>query len=418
MVSQTFDDRVDVYEVPLADAADARWRGSLGLDLDPNAGGDISGDKLDEPLDLAAGVGRLEVLVGHYPSREAGSLLRFDDDALRALPAGEVIETATWWRSGDPIAGASLVPLGVREPVTMLSLEAGRRIVGVFNNDLFEPESNWDGPAGLLIVDDDGRIGEVDVTQRLGGACRGGWGLTRLGPGTIAMACDGDEGVAVLDVSGTSVERAPEPAAAAAAVTGCFADIAFSEKRVRHLAPDGEGGVVVAESPALATGDDARIWHFDGACGLVSLGTLPGPEIWDLREMVLVPGTSPPRWLVARGRTSARGIEVLAEGDDGIERCGTLPGLDALLTGGTEVVDPVSLAVTSDGSGIAVGAGPSDYANAAPGHGRVGWIELDGADPCSAETEVFDLSAAAPAVDPGVPATWSRGPNEIIIVEP
>lgn len=420
IVSQTLDDRVDVFEVPAEGSA--RWRGAIDVDLKPNPGGDISGAQLDEPLIALESAGGLELLVGHYPSRGAGSLLRFGPDALSQFGAGGVIETSSWWRDGNPVPDVGLVGLDALEPVDALEIAPGRKLIAVFNNDLFEPETGWDGETELLLVDDVDAPARVDLSGLLGGACRGGWGLAELSSTHVAVACDGDEGVAIVDVSGAreldaSLETAAESLAA------CYADIGFDQKRVRHLADDGEGGVVVTESPIVATGEDARVWHFGADCELLSLGTLPGPEVWDLRQIVRLPsqtsdGSETARWLVARGRTAARGLYVLAEGADGIEVCGALQGLDQLWSSGPEVVDPVALAVSEDGRHVAVTAGPTDYANAAPGHGLTAWVSLPDADPCGATVSYEDLGAAAPPVDPAAPQTWSRGPNDVIIVEP
>lgn len=414
LVSQTLDDRIDAFEVPATGGEGAVWRGSLSVDLVSNPGGDISGDALDEPLGLARTEDGLEVLVGHYPSRKLGSRLRIDDAALNQLPSGEIIGVSSWWRGGNPLPGFELTALDELEPISLVSLSPGRSLAVVFNNDPFQAESTWTESARLLLVDDDGQIARLDVADLVGGACAGGWGVTWTGPTTVALACDGDEGVAILDVSGAS-DTSSSVQEGAASITGCFADVGFDDKRVRYVADDGEGGVITLESPSLATGEDARIWHFDAQCDLVSLGTLAGPEVWDLRQIVRIPGSEPARWLVARGRTQARGVYVVAEGSDGLEICGEVPGLTSLWSDGPEVVEPVSLAVAEDGRAFAVGAGPADYGNATPGYGVVGWVELSEGDPCVASTTVTNLTALAPTVDAALPDTWRRAPNDLFL---
>src|SRR5688572_23144992 len=86
IVSQTLDDRVDVYD------ADTRsLRGRIALDLKPDASGaQTEGNKLDEPYELALTSTDLLITLGHWPDTDRGSVLRFPRDVFADLAPGAV----------------------------------------------------------------------------------------------------------------------------------------------------------------------------------------------------------------------------------------------------------------------------------------------------------------------------------------
>ena len=242
---------------------------------------------------------------------------------------------------------------------------------------------------------------------------------------TVAIACDGNEAVALLDVAAIDDGM---PTQAAATVSGTLCDIPGStgNRRVRHLAPDGAGGYLVAEGPTpLDVLGPARLWHFDGACSLLSLTTLDPEGDWQLGNVVALPGAQGV-WLFASGAATSighRGVFVARDtGGSELEICGPIAGFaDHLIDPEGEPLEPLALAVTGDGAHVALGVGPFIAASAAPGYGKVLWATLEGAaDPCTMAAGVTDLtdgSMGAPSVDPADPATWRRAPNVLEIVE-
>jgi hypothetical protein len=413
IVSQTLDDRVEVYS---AAGPGPRYRGAIDVDLKPNPNGDIAGSYLDEPYGLAFTDQTLHVLLGHYPAREEGSLFSFPAASLSAWGNGELIPTSAWFEGGAAINGVTMLPLERLEPLTLLA-RGDRLHVGVFANDPFVPESMWTNPSELLEVDP--TSGAIDATAL---DCAGAWTLAALDDAgdRVAVACDGDEQLIVL---------AADPEQDGALVPACSGDIPFSSKRVRYLAADGSGGVLVAENPPIVSdSESARLWWFAGDCSLRDFTELEGATSWELRQLANLPSDLGPRWVLARGDGEERGIVILAGNpmDGSVSECGRLAALDDegawVAAGGSDPLRPHALAVAADGRSLAIGVGPAAYGDASPGWGTVLWVELDdtGAaeDPCDAEVASWvDLSASAPAVDAMVPQTWRRAPDVVIIAE-
>jgi hypothetical protein len=408
IASQTLDDRVEVYS---AVGPGPRYRGAIDVDLKPNPSGDIAGSNLDEPYGLAFTDQTLHVLLGHYPTREQGSLVGFPAASLSAWGNGELIPTSAWFEAGATTGGVTMVQLERLEPLTLLA-RGDRLHVGVFANDLFVPESLWTNPSELLeVVPASGTIESTSLD------CAGAWSLATLDDegDRVAVACDGDEQLIVL---------AAEPGGAL--VPSCSGDIPFSAKRVRYLAADGSGGVLVGENPPIISDSEfARLWWFAGDCSLHGFTELEGATSWELRQLAALPSDLGPRWLLARADGEERGVLVLA-GDPmagSVSVCGRLDALDDegawLAESGGEPLRPHALAVASDGRSLAIGVGPGAYGDAAPGWGTVLWVELDDAeDPCDASVSSWiDLSASAPAVDAMVPQTWRRAPDVVIVAE-
>ncbi len=415
VVSQAFDDRIEFYG---ARGSQTGYRGAIDLDLKPNPMGDNSGDFLDEPYGLAIGDDGLDVLVGHYPARQLGSMVSFPHEFLAAQPEQGTIAKGTFFAEGSFTAPVRDIELGEEEPIFMLTHPSGRLLVGVFDNDLFEAESSWTNPGQILVVDPvSGEVGKRSLGMLGEDGCAGAWSLVWLDDAhtRIGVGCDGDEGAALLDVSQVGQGSVAD---AAASIDGCIADAPFPDKRVRYLAPDGDGGILLAENPTTATLDDGHLWRFDAECGAIGgPGTVPG-ELWEVREIVRLPFAGGTRWLMATGRTAARGLHVVSDGNPA-QVCRTLDDLAPWWTApdGGEL-HPFALALDHEGRGLAVGAGPVDPADDMPSDGRVYWLELDDTvDPCTATpvTSVVDLTASAPAVVADDPSTWRRGPNVVYV---
>jgi hypothetical protein len=418
LVAQAFDDRIDIFA---ARGPGPTYRGAIDLDLKPNPLGDNSGELLDEPYGMALDERGLVVLVGHYPMRDSGSLLLFPHDLLAAQPAASTLSASTYFDGGTFGAGVIELALGEEEPIFVRAHPSGRLLIGVFDNDLFALETEWTSPGKLLVVDPlTAEVGTRALDMIGEGTCAGAWSVVPLDAAMdrIALACDGDEGAVVLDVSQIGTGTVGD---AAAGVDGCVADVPFPDKRVRHLAPDGEGGFLLAENSTVADFQDGRLWRFDGECQqLGAPGTLPGP-LWEAREIVAIDSVDGPRWLLPTGRTADRGVHVVRDGAEGPEICGKLDELEPqwTATDGSDL-HPYAMALDAAGRGLAIGAGPAEASTDMPEFGRALWVELDDTvDPCTANpvTSVVDLSASAPAVDAANPSTWSRGPNVVLVKE-
>lgn len=434
---QTLDDRVEVF-VP--DHPDSAYRGTIAIDLEPNecAGcgpGDNDDGRLDEPFGVARAGGFLHVLTGHYPTRDEGSLVAFPLSFFEGYSSGATVPVSDYFSGGQfqsPVVGRSL---GEREAIFMHQHASGRLVVGVFNNDLFAGEDSWTLPGKLMVIDPTDPAGEVGVVtlDDLGGeVCQGASQVIDLGSDVLAVACDGNEGVAVLDGSGLAEGTVAD--AAAGLGTGALCPIPGAQpgKRVRYLAPDGATGFVVMQGPTpLDLLGPASLWRMAADCsnlGNASLSGMGSAGDWQLGEIVRLPASTP-TWLFAAGSslgaTGLRGVFVAHAGSGALEVCAApVAGFDASWSDGNgEVLEPYALAVTRDGSHLAVGAGPRPLITdpAGVGYGKVLWGALSGADPCSLSASVEDLTDGgpghAPAPVPTDPATFRRGPSVVVIQE-
>lgn len=418
VAAEALDDRIDVFA---ARGPGPVFRGSIAMDFKPNPMGDNAGEYLDEPFGMVLDAGGLHTLVGHYPMRQAGSLVTLPHALFAGLEPGTRAPTSTIFDGTAFTDGVVYTPLMEQEPIFVVRHRSGRLLVGVFANDLFALETEWTNPGALLVIDpaDPASFGVRSLATVGQGSCAGAWSVVWLDDGdTVALGCDGDEGVAVLDVSGVGEGS---PADAAAAIDGCLADIPFADKRVRYVAPDGAGGLLVAEGSPVFSQDDGRLWRFDGACKAIgAFGSFPG-EFFEIRQIVRWPTTGEPRWFMPSGRAPSRGIHVVRDGAAGPEVCATLDDLDTWWTtddGGD--AHPYALALDRAGTGMAVGAGPPEAPDDMPADSRVLWLELDpSVDPCTGSpvTSAVDLAAMAPAVDAADPDTWRRGPNVVLVHE-
>ena len=94
LISQSLDDRIDVYDVTNTPTL----RGRINLDLKPDPSGQqISGNLLDEPYELALTSTDLIVTIGHYPDTDQGSLIRFPLADFADVPA-QLLEPPRLWK--------------------------------------------------------------------------------------------------------------------------------------------------------------------------------------------------------------------------------------------------------------------------------------------------------------------------------
>ncbi len=432
---QTLDDRVEVF-VP--DHPDSAYRGAISLDLEPNecegcGPGDIGAERLEEPFGLSRSGGFLHVLAGHYPTRVEGSLVAFPLSFFEGYAPGSLVPAGDYFAAPqflDPVIGRSL---GEVEPIFMHEHASGRLLVGVFNNDLFASEDLWTQTGKVLVIDPtdpEGEVGSVTLDGLGNSPCQGASQVIDLGSNILAVACDGNEGVAVLDGSGLDTGTVSEAAATLGTGNFCAIPGAMPGKRVRYLAPDGSGGFVVGEGPtALDINGSARLWHMGADCsvqGTLQLSDVGSAGDWQLGEIVRLPA-GVPTWLVASGSALSmgglRGVFVAHESSGSLELCpDPIAGFEGHWDdpeGGT--VEPFALSLTSDGTQLAVGAGPFVSDPAGVGYGKVLWASLAGADPCSLTASVVDLTDGgpghAPAPVPNDPLTFRRGPNVVVIQE-
>jgi len=418
IASQALDDRVEIFT---ARGSGPAYRGAIDLDLKPNPGGNNEGENLDEPFGMTVSEAGLSLLLGHYPARNSGSLVVFPHEFLAGQEQGTTIPQSSFFAGGTFTAPVTDILLGEEEPIFAVQHPSGRILVGAFENDLFAPETEWTNPGQLVVVDPaTGEVGRKVLDPLGTGGCQGAWSIVALDDAvdTVALSCDGNDGAVVLDVSGIGQGSVAD---ATAAVDGCFADVLFPDKRVRSIAPDGEGGFLLVEHSTLADLQDGRFYRFDGECNPIGAMTTFSGALFEIRQSVLFSTDAGPRWLLASGLLPEHGVHVVRDSGAGPEVCGRLADLDASWTGddGGEI-HPYALALDRGHTGLAIGAGPPEALDDMAGYGRVLWAELDpSVDPCEASpvVSVTDLTASAPAVDAGDPATWRRGPNVVHIVQ-
>ncbi|MBK8261424.1 MAG: hypothetical protein IPK80_08795 [Nannocystis sp.] len=414
IAAQTLDDRLDVYE--LSDTP--TLRGRIGVDLKPDPTGlQIDGNLLDEPYGVVLADQALHVLVGHYPATESGSLLTFPLASLVADAIGGVIPASAYFDgAGGFTGGVGALPLAQQEAIFAVLHPSGRLLVGVFGNDL--RALDWSKPGKLLIVEPaggalEGRIGAFD----LGGLdvpCLGAWGLSAVAGNRVALACDGSESVALLNLP--SGLGASDPASEAAAITGCGAKLASgSAWTTRFIAPDGSGAKFLAVQSQIL--NPPRLWTIDSACAAVpsAAGVAPGFEelrvFNEVRLLRAASGGEPASWLLAASDPMA-GVYVI-RGGASPSVCGRVDGLDSILSAGNA---PYSLAIDEEGAHVAIGAGPPNNPELAEGRGQILWATLDTTklSECAVSvSSVIDLNAGRFAA--GAPETWVRAPNVLTL---
>lgn len=431
LVAESLDDRVEVFS-PFADPV---YRGTIDVDLDPGSDLGLTADNLDEPFGLTIAGGSLHLTVGHHPRRAAGSLVSFPLELLAEREPGGTVPVSAYFAGGVFQPPVTAVELGRTEAIFVLPEPLGAYVwVGVFANDLFDVEANWTAPGELLAFDP--RAPEdFGVAPLVFGddACAGAAQLVPLADDRLAIACDGNDAIAFVTIAGTAASAAE----AVANLEGTVCPVpSATARRVRQLAPDGVGGVLVAQGPSALL-DDANVYRIGPAC------ELGGPvEIASDGRAVLgaiVPSRfAATTWLLASGgplEPAERGVfPIRATGGSTLERCSQdgedglvgrpIAGLDdAWRTAGSQRIGPLALATTSDGRFLAVGAGAADVDADDGMLGKVLWAELtvDPGDPCAIAATFVDWTDGAPGHAPRSDAalrpTWRRAPNVVTLLE-
>jgi hypothetical protein len=415
LVSQTLDDRIDVYDV----TAKPYLRGRIGTDLKPDPSGEQTmGNLLDEPYGLALDDNFLWAAIGHYPDTDRGSLLAYPRSAFAGLAQGAVVPEDMYFGSGAFSAGVLSLPLERQEAIFLVPHPSGRLLVGVFANDL--RAASWPQPSEILVIDPadlrPGSIGAFSLALDKN-PCNGGWKLTALDDAVsrLALACDGSDSVAVITLPPDFATTTP--ADAAAGMTACSAPLSTGTVNTQFVAPDGAGGLLAVQSQIL---EPPTLWSINREC---DLNGPPGddlpPELAQVRivrEPVLLRpagGGKPPMWLLA-SETPAPGV-LIVRGGATPAICGQVSGLDAI--NGAEN-GPFALALDATRTHLAIGAGPVSNPPFADGRGQVLWATLDLADldSCAvAATEVVDLTEGTFVSND--PRTWVRAPNLLVVAE-
>lgn len=405
IVSQTIDDRVDVY-----DTATGALRGQIALDLKPDLSGAQSmGNLLDEPYGVALTDSDLLITLGHWPNTDKGSVLRLPR-STSALSVADFFDGSNFIADVQPLIHER------QEGIFLVPHPSGRVLVGVFANNLTSDPASWDRPSELLVFDptdlDPANLGSFDLGT-LDIPCIGGWHLEPLDPAVtkLAVACDGSDTVAVLSLPNDFATASPKDAAAG--VTGCGYALP-NMNTTQFVSADGGGGFLAVQSSGLAP----RLTHVDYDC--TPKGMPSGPpsgelaEVITLRQPVLVRSAldGDPVWLIAAGLPTKNVVVARSNGTP--ELCGVLGGLDLLASTNA----PWALALTAAGDHLAIGAGPTGDPFLADGRGQVLWGALDRTD-----LDACDLALTA-AVDltegrfvSSTPSTWSRAPNVVVIAE-
>lgn len=415
VVSQTLDDRIDIYDV----TATPFLRGRIGTDLKPDPSGEqTQGNLLDEPYGLILDNNYLWAAIGHYPDTDRGSLLAFPHAAFADVAQGGTFAESQYFAASKFSAGVLDLPFGRQEAIFLVPHPSGRILVGVFANDL--RAASWPEPSELLVVD------PADLRPEAIGAfsldldttpCNGGWKLTALDDDVsrVAVACDGNDAIAVVSLPGDFAELAP--ADAAAGMSACSTPLASGTISTQFVAPDGASGLLAVQSQIL---EPPRLWSINGNCGI---GGAPGDELPPelaavrvVREPVLLrpaSGGQPAMWLLA-SETPAPGV-LIVRGGGSPTVCGQVSGLDAIDTAENA---PFALTLDATRTRLAIGAGPVSNPPFAEGRGQVLWATLDVSelDSCAvAATDVVDLTEGTfVATDP---RTWVRAPNLLHIAE-
>ena len=426
-VAQTLDDRIEVFAPRHAPA----FRGTINLDLNPGTSTMGTSATLDEPYGMSLSGGFLHVIAGHYPTRTAGSMVSFPVSFLSGYDPGDTVAVTDYFNGGAFSPPVQWSNFGELEPIFMYEHDVqGRLLIGTFNNNLFSTEDTWTGVGKLIVAEanDPTNFATAELSGLVGGDCLGAAQIVLIDDETnqAAVACDGNEAVALLnlgDIGTGSVD------AAAAAISGTLCEIIGprNDKRVRYVAPDGVNGALVTYGPGAELLDDGSVWRVGPGCPAGDLSAEIGTGGTAQLGQIIPFLTG--YWLVASGSGLAgaqRDVFVL-RGGSRLEVCGSIGGFESAWD--TQLADvyadPVALALTADGTGLIVGAAPpSNKADDQRALGKVLWAELpsDPDDPCSmTATSVTDLTDGvgdhALAADPADQATWRRGPNVVVIAE-
>lgn len=432
LVSETLDDRVEIFEP----GGDPAYRGSIDVNLKMGTGGPPG---LDEPFGLTIVDDALHVIVGHYPQTESGSMLSFSRQWLSMFPAGTEVRVDQYYSPGSFIPEVTHTPFGELEPIFLLEDPVGsgentRLLVSVFNNDLVTTtDAEWDRVGRLAVVDaaDPSNFGIRDLSLA-NGDCLGAAQLVLLEGTQAAVACDGNDAIAFLNLGEID---SGEPQAAADAITGVVCDMPASDggRRVRYMAHDGVGGVLVQYGPGFEpdsgdiyrAGPPAEVPDEIEVCSGLATATIGSTGTAQLGEVLQFNAS---HWLVASGGNYAedvvqRGIYVLRGDGQKLEVCGSIGGFDWSPAGGEGSQQLTPFALALDGDHLAVGAGPFNTDSQIDGMlGKVLWATLSGTDdPCTMTADVVDLTDGgaghAPVANPNDESTSRRAPSVVVIEE-
>ncbi|MEM6291896.1 MAG: hypothetical protein AAGA54_11545 [Myxococcota bacterium] len=410
LTAQTLDDRVEIFGGAAGNAPS--YRGALDLDLKP--GTELG--PLDEPFGMSLSDTGLHVITGHYPTRELGAMLTFPT-ALFDEQSG-TIDVDTFFTSGVFSEGVVETRFDEIEPIFALpQTVSGKVLVSVFANDLFAAEDTWIEPGKLAVVDaaNPADFALATLSGLDGGDCLGASQVVLLeNEQSAAVACDGNEAVAFLDLGDLSAS----PGDVAGGITGRICDLPFqNDRRARYLAHDGAGGVLLGLGPTPLNATTSQIYSVTSDCNLSPIDVADSDG--QLGEIVRFDDT---HWLLAQGAIAPQGVRgVQVVSPTGI--CNTLTGLEDAWSTEGDTISPYAIAVAPDGEHLAVGAGPSSIGNVQNSiYGKLLWVTLEGADdPCTMTAEFVDLTdgggGRAPAPSVGDEATWRRGPNVVVIAE-
>lgn len=410
LAAQTLDDRVEIFGAPAGD--EPAYRGAIDLDLKP--GTEVG--PLDEPFGMALSDTGLHVITGHYPSTERGAMITFPD-AFFDDRDPSLIAADEFFASGAFSEGVVETRLEELEPIFALERPvSGKLLISVFANDLFAGEDTWTSPGKLAVVSAANPTDFALATLRDldGGDCLGASQVVLLGDErTAAVACDGNEAIAFLELGDLS---AP-PADVADGISGRLCNLPFqAERRARYLAHDGSGGVLVGVGPSPLNASSSQVFSVTSDCGLSPIQIADGDG--QLGELIQF---SPGHWLLAQGALApdgVRGVQVI----DANGLCNTLPGLESAWETPGRVLSPYALALAPDGEHLLIGAAPTQGTGQSASFGKVLWARLDGTDdPCTMTAEVSDLTDGgtghAPAPSANDTATWRRSPSVVVVTE-
>ncbi len=416
VVSQTLDDRVDVFDV----SANPQLRARVVVDLKPDPSGlQTAGNLLDEPYGIDVYQGDLRLLLGHYPDTKLGSLVVLPEGLTAGVTAGAVIETAEFFDGANFVSPARGLELDRQEAIFALSHSSGKIIVGVFANDLRALE--WPNASQLLIIDPSQEGAAAIGAFDLGGLdvpCRGAWGMAAVddqqAPKRVALACDGSNSVAMVELPANLGELSP--ADAAGSISGCGVELLGAGWTTRFVAADGSGGALALQSQLVK---GPRLWRVGSGCEVLPATESVAEEFSGVRtlaEPVLLQGGATPTWLVAGG-VPETGIYLIRGADPTL--CGKVSGLEGVFTpAGGQANAPYSLALAEDGQHLAIGSGPPSNPESAEGRGQVHWLTLETGDIEACKIAAMQVVELTGGLFVGTdPQTWVRAPNVIKIVQ-
>jgi hypothetical protein len=419
IASQSFDDRVEVFA---PDDPVHAYRGAIDIDLRTG----VDADNLDEPVGIALTDQFLHISAGHYPTPERGTLVSIPRTRLGNYDAGTTMPVGDILLAGAFQDGIVQTPLDAAEPIFVLPTPVeGRLLIGTFNNNLFNVETNWTMPGLLHVVDvaDPTQFGTATLE-----GCDGAAQVVMMDGTNAAVACDGNEAVAFVSL-GDIGTGTPDTAAQAIGNTSCevYQQLGF---RVRYLAFDGIDGVFVGYGPGLMEQQSAgRVYRVRRNCDIAQvelgmMGTAHPAQIVPVGDA----------FVVASGTPNDEGVRGLYVVTADLQLCPQpIAGFDDHWTINRDTGDPFTIplqpfavAVAPDGTHLAVGAAVNPV-RAMTGseevvYGKVLWATLSNIEnPCEMTATVVDLTdnapGHAPSSTPGMPATYRQQTYAVAVAQ-